>query len=167
MQISQNELKKILVKEMPRLRRFAYSLTGSKADADDLVQNLILKMLNKGLPDSVQPLPWLFRVCKNLWLDEIRARDVRVRAVQEKKIPQAEQESKQDLHEIAYSAEQVMQVMQSLPEEQRVIISLVLVEGFSYSEAADVLEIPKGTVMSRLSRARHKLLDLLEQGKQS
>ncbi|MBE1300604.1 MAG: sigma-70 family RNA polymerase sigma factor [Alteromonadaceae bacterium] len=164
MSYSKNDLKKILVKELPRLRRFAYSLTGNKSDADDLVQNLIVKMLNKGIPDSVEPVPWLLRVCKNMWLDEIRARDVRVRAVQENKIPQAKAETLEEVQEIAYSVDQILEVLQSLPEEQRAIISLVIVEGFSYNEAAEVLEIPKGTVMSRLSRARHKLLDLLEKG---
>lgn len=165
MHYTTNELKRIIVAELPKLRRFAYSLTGNKADADDLVQNLVVKMLNKGMLRSVKPLPWLFRVCKNMWLDEIRARDVRVKAVQENKIPMNEESSLEDVQEINYSVDRVLDVMQQLSEEQRAIISLIVVEGFSYIEAAEVLEIPKGTVMSRLSRARHKLLELLEKDK--
>lgn len=162
MDYSTNELKNLLVGELPRIRRFAYSLTGNKADADDLVQNLVLKMLQKGMSQEVAALPWLLRVCKNMWLDEIRSRDVRVKAVQEKKIPTTEQLSVEDSHETAYTLEQVLAVLQAMSEEQRVIISLVIVEGFSYAEAASMLEIPQGTVMSRLSRARKRMLELIE-----
>ena len=96
MNYSNNELKSILVNELPRMRRFAYSLTGNRADAEDLVQNLVVKMLQKGLSKDVSALPWLLRVCKNIWLDEIRARDVRQKAVQEKKIPETEQITLED-----------------------------------------------------------------------
>jgi len=161
MNYSDTELKQILIAELPKLRRFAFSLTGNRADAEDLVQNLVLKMLMKGLSKDVSALPWLLRVCKNIWLDEIRSRDVRVKAVQEKKIPETDKVTLEDTQENSYSLEQVIRVLEHMSEEQRIIIGLVIIEGFSYAEAAEVLEIPQGTVMSRLSRARKKMLELI------
>lgn len=155
------ELKKLLVKELSRLRRFAYSLTGDRADADDLVQALIEKMLRVGMPENVNPIPWLLKVCKNLWLDEIRARNVRVKAVEEEKIPHPG-ETEGDVNEIAYDADRVLEAMQQLTEDARLVISLVVIEGFSYAEAAEIMDVPIGTVMSRVARARSKLLTLLE-----
>jgi len=163
MNYSNTELKQILVAELPRLRRFAFSLTGNKADAEDLVQNLVVKMLQKGLSRQVAALPWLLRVCKNIWLDEIRARDVRVKAVQEKKIPVSDEVTLEDGQEVHYSLDKILAVLELMTEEQRMIISLVVIEGFSYAEASEVLDIPQGTVMSRLSRARKKMLELIEE----
>ncbi len=145
------------------MRRFAYSLTGNKADAEDLVQNLVVKILQKGLSKDVSTLPWLLRVCKNIWLDEIRSRDVRQKAVQEKKIPETEQITLEDGQETTYSLERILGVLEQMSEEQRMIISLVIIEGFSYAEASEVLDIPQGTVMSRLSRARKKMLELIKE----
>lgn len=162
MNYSADELKRILVDELPRVRRFAFSLTGNKADADDLVQNLVLKLLQKGLSKDVSTVPWILRVCKNIWLDEIRSRDVRVKAVVENKIPNIEQDSSEGNQENMYTLEQVLGVLNLMNEEQRMIISLVIIEGFSYAEAAEVLDIPQGTVMSRLSRARKKMLELID-----
>lgn len=159
---SQDDLKRILVEELPRVRRFAFSLTGQKADADDLVQSLVLKLLQKGLPKDVSAVPWILRVCKNIWLDEIRSRDVRLKAVTENKIPNMDQDVAEGNQESAYTLEQVLDVLDQMSDEQRMIISLVIVEGYSYAETAEVLEIPQGTVMSRLSRARKKMLELIE-----
>ncbi|BDX04727.1 RNA polymerase sigma factor [Planctobacterium marinum] len=162
MNYSADELKRILVDELPRVRRFAYSLTGNKADADDLVQNLVLKLLQKGLSKEVSVVPWILRVCKNIWLDEIRSRDVRVKAVIENKIPGMERDFTEGEQENRYTLDQVLAVLDEMSDEQRMIISLVIIEGFSYAEAADVLEVPQGAVMSRLSRARKKMLELIE-----
>lgn len=159
---SADELKRILLDELPRVRRFAYSLTGNKADADDLVQNLVLKLLQKGLSKDVSAVPWILRVCKNIWLDEIRSRDVRFKAVAENKIPNMEHDSSEGQQENMYTLEQIMGVLAQMNDEQRMIINLVIIEGFSYAEAADVLEVPQGTVMSRLSRARKKMLELID-----
>ena len=71
--LNKTQLKALLVKELPRLRRFSYGLTGNKSDADDLVQNLVEKMLRKGMSKDIPALPWFFKICKNLWIDEIRS----------------------------------------------------------------------------------------------
>ncbi|NNL57251.1 MAG: RNA polymerase sigma factor [Pseudomonadales bacterium] len=150
-----------LVTLLPAVRRFAYSLTGSVHDADDLLQNTVERVLSRELPDDVDLLKWMFRVCRNLWIDEYRSRKVRNNAAQDPGL-QAQQifdGEKAIYQEITLN--QVDAAMQQLPDEQRTIISLVAVEGLSYSEVAATLDIPTGTVMSRLSRARAALSKLL------
>lgn len=161
MQYTDNELKQVITEALPRLRRFAHSLTGNQADGDDLVQNLIVKILQKGMSREVNVNAWLFRVCKNIWLDEIRSRDVRRKAVQEKKIPGMDDELEHNEQEASLSVNDLQQAMMHLADEQRVVVGLVIVEGFSYEQAAEILDVPRGTIMSRLSRARTKLTSLL------
>ena len=73
---------------LPMLRRFAYSLTGSKADADDVVQITIEKLLVKGIPDDVEPAKWAFKICRNVWIDEYRSRKVRQNTAQADILPE-------------------------------------------------------------------------------
>lgn len=145
----------------PALRRFAYSLTGSAADADDLLQNTLERLLSKAIPDDVELAKWAFRICRNLWIDEYRARKVRQKNVY----------SLDDTEEPATDGEQVIHdqitltqvdaAMNQLPDEQRTIMALVAVQGLSYKEVAETLGIPQGTVMSRLARARVALVKFL------
>lgn len=152
------ELKSLLVKELPRIRRFALSLTGNANDADDLVQSLAERMLHKGMKSDVPAVPWFLKVCKNLWIDEVRARDSRDKLHSESgEAPGKETTSPAPSNEL----DQIFQAMNQLTEEQRQLVELVIVEGFSYAEAAEVLDIPVGTVMSRVARARAKLAELL------
>ena len=65
--------------ELPGLKRFCLSLTGNGADADDLLQSTVERVLERGLPDDAHLARWSFRVCKNLWIDEVRSREVRTR----------------------------------------------------------------------------------------
>ena len=144
---------------LPNLRRFALSLTGNLPDADDLLQSTVERVLARGAPDDVHMLRWLFRVCRNLWIDELRARKVRETAAQEP----------DEIGELASGGEsdviaglaltEAGKVIQAMPAEQREVLALVAVEGFSYREAAGLLDIPIGTVMSRLARARARLID--------
>jgi RNA polymerase sigma factor (sigma-70 family) len=142
---------------LPRVRRFACSLTGNRDDADDLMQSTLVRVLERGVPDGADLLRWMFRVCRNLWIDELRPRTVRGvageapgRAVE----PAVDGEAAL-LREL--TVREVTEAMQALPEEQRALISLVAVEGLTYREASEVLKIPMGTVMSRLARARAAL----------
>jgi RNA polymerase sigma factor (sigma-70 family) len=154
----QAELKQLL----PALRRFAYSLTGSMADADDLLQNTVLRLLNAPPPEHV-PLPqWAFKICRNLWIDDYRSQKVRQQAAQQVDLQQANfRDGEQDmLNEIQLS--QVNSAMNTLPDEQREVLSLVAVQGLSYQEAANVLAIPAGTIMSRLARARAAMVSALQ-----
>lgn len=162
MSLNKQELKAVIIEQLPRLRRFAYSLTGIKEDADDLVQNLVEKLLNKGLPREVKPTPWLLRMCKNLWIDEIRARGVRRKM-------QGENEGEASVNGEAHMVnllekDRVLAAMHQLSDEHRVILGLVAIEELSYAETAEVLELPMGTVMSRIARARKKFAQIIQEG---
>ena len=144
---------------LPNIRRFAASLTGNLADADDLLQMTVERLLTKGLPDDAAVLPWCLRVCRNLWIDEVRSRKVRSDASREPAIigEQVLDGEQQVLGEMTLA--EVQQVLHSMSEDQRAVLELIAVEGYSYKEAAAVLEVPIGTVMSRLARARTTLIE--------
>ncbi|MBA6342754.1 RNA polymerase sigma factor [Colwellia sp. MB02u-10] len=147
---------------LPMLRRFAYSLTGNAADADDLVQITLEKILKKGVPDEVDVNKWAFKVCRNVWIDEYRARKVRQNAVLKPELQEPQSVNEQQVFDSKEMLAQVNVAMNTLPDEQRAILSLVAVQGMSYKEVASSMEIPVGTVMSRLSRARCALLDMIK-----
>jgi RNA polymerase sigma-70 factor (ECF subfamily) len=148
-----------LLEVLPNIRRFAASLAGNLADADDLLQSTVERLLQRGLPDDAAVLPWSLKVCRNLWIDEVRSRNVRrdagrEPAVQGEQVLDGEQ---QVLGEM--TLEEVRRVLLSMSEDQRAVLELVAVEGHSYREAAAILELPIGTVMSRLARARKALVE--------
>lgn len=153
----QAELKLLL----PALRRFAYALSGSMADADDLLQNTVERLLGSPPPTGVPLAQWAFKICRNLWIDSYRAQQVRQKATQR---PELQQENSTDgeqdmLNEIQLA--EVNTAMNTLPAEQREVLSLVAVQGLSYQEAATILAIPAGTIMSRLARARAAMVSAL------
>jgi RNA polymerase sigma-70 factor (ECF subfamily) len=150
-----------LLDALPRLRRFARSLTGNRQDGDDLMQNTVERALQRGWPNGVEPLAWLFKVCKNLWIDELRARSVRVKAAQTRELDEEPAISGEDVAIAELGLREVEHALDALPAEQRAVLALVAIEGLSYREAADVLETPIGTVMSRLARARAALAERL------
>jgi len=153
-----------LLAALPRLRRFARSLSGNRQDGDDLMQTTVERALERGWPGGVEALPWLFKVCKNLWVDELRARAVRVKAAQSRELDEEPAISGEAVALGEIGLREVEQALESLPAEQRAVLALVAVEGLSYREAADVLETPIGTVMSRLARARAALAERLGDG---
>lgn len=150
-----------LTRLAPALRRFAYSLTGAAHDADDLLQNTLERLLSRGVPDDVELAKWAFRVCRNIWIDEYRARKVRQRNV----YPLEEtEEPAVDGTQAIYdeiTLREVDAAMDKLPDDQRSIMALVALQGMSYKEVAETLGIPAGTVMSRLARARVALAGFL------
>lgn len=157
--------RKDLMAELGGLKRFCLSLTGSDADADDLLQGTVERLLDKGMPADAHLARWAYRVCKNLWIDEVRSREVRQRHA----VASARGEGAMDSAlEMAPSAETesaaqreldaVYAALAALPEEQRLALVLVAVEGKSYAEAAEILDVPIGTIMSRIARARKQLL---------
>ncbi len=156
-----DSVQQVIQRELKRLRRFAYALTGSSADADDLVHDLVIKVLEKGLPNTADPVPWMITMCKNLWIDELRYREVRMRnATKEALAKPVEQEALVTEGTDSIHCDRVVKGLQSLAEGQRLALSLVTVEGMSYSEAAATLDVPIGTIMSRVARARALLLEL-------
>ncbi|MDZ7668200.1 MAG: RNA polymerase sigma factor [Gammaproteobacteria bacterium] len=161
--------KAALFSVLPRLRKFAYSLTGNLPDADDLLQNTVERALTRNPPqeDAEALARWLFTVCRNLWVDEIRAR--KVRGLDDPAPADVEAQGSDGEPELmgVLQARELEQAMQSLSEDHRVILMLVAVEGYSYREAAELLDVPVGTVMSRLARARSQLAESLGDGNNS
>ena len=155
-----------LVALLPRLRRFARSLTRSADEADDLVQGALeraLRNLDAWTPGTRLDA-WMFRIMKNAWIDEVRSRTVRTRVL-------APEEAGADIGadgaqamETHLEAQAVRAAMDALPDEQRIAVALVLIEGFSYREAAEMLEVPIGTVTSRLARGRAAIEARLTRG---
>lgn len=154
------DLRPGLIELLPRLRRLARALTGQAFDADDLVQVALERALARAdqwRPDARLDA-WVFGILRNAWLDELRARTRRSRVF-------APEEAGEHVGDAAIErqsdAMSVAAALATLPQEQREVVALVLVEGLSYRETADVLGVPVGTVTSRLARARAALQDLL------
>jgi RNA polymerase sigma-70 factor (ECF subfamily) len=148
---------------LPRLRRFAHALSHDPADADDLTQATI----ERALKSRTQWEPgtrldsWSYRIMRNLWIDTARSRSRKAlhEAPEEEGLtvgedPRAAMEAAVDLHRI-------MAAMARLPDEQREVVALILVEGFGYREVSEMLGLPIGTVSSRLVRGRTALLAMV------
>ncbi|MDP6708417.1 MAG: RNA polymerase sigma factor [Alphaproteobacteria bacterium] len=148
---------------LPRLRRFAIGLAGSVADGDDLVQatyERALRFLHTWEPGTRLD-SWMFRIARNLHLNEVRAQGVRRRHLQtvDGNEDTAVDGQREIEARIMFAA--TRRFIARLPEEQRAALVLVAVEGMSYAETARVLEIPIGTVTSRVARARIALKQVL------
>jgi RNA polymerase sigma-70 factor (ECF subfamily) len=162
-----DDWREALLELLPQLRRFARSLAGNRHDGDDLMQATVERVLERGLPAGIAPRPWMFTICKNLFIDERRAHAVRVRAAA---LPELKLEPFVSGEQVVLGELRLREVdraMARLPDEQRIVLSLVAVEGMSYREAAEVLGTPTGTVMSRLARARAALVRQFENAPQS
>jgi RNA polymerase sigma-70 factor, ECF subfamily len=159
---SHASLRKDLVALLPRLRRFAVSLTRNPADADDLVQDACIRAIAQSAQwDPSQGLDrWVFRILRNLWISEVRKRQVRLGAghIDATETDELRTENTGE-HDLALT--QLMGRLAALPTGYASVLLLVGVEGYSYKEAAEVLELPQGTVMSRLFRARQMLAERL------
>ena len=152
------DLRKDLIVLLPRLRRFARSLTRSVVEADDLVQEACLRALSRADQwDPSQPLDrWMFRITRNLWISEIRKRTVRAGQGTVPADESHELLTTQTGEDLVVAA-QLQEQIASLPAELSAVLLTVSVEGYSYAEAAELFDIPVGTVMSRVHRARKTL----------
>jgi RNA polymerase sigma factor (sigma-70 family) len=152
---------------IPALRRYARALVRNRANADDLVQDCLERAVsrwNQRRDGDVRS--WLFAILHNLAIDQFRKIVARGRHVR------IDETSEDDLSETAAQEhrlmyQDVLNRLARLPEEQRSVLLLVAVEDLSYADAAKVLNIPVGTVMSRLSRARERLQQEIEGTKDS
>ena len=156
-------LRQRIAELLPRLRRFARSVAWKPEDADDLVQMAVeraLKSLDQWR-EGTRLDSWIFRIMKNAWTDELRSRARRdeVLAPEEAGEHVGVSETGSLITRLSVEA-----AMARLPDEQRMAVGLVLVEGLSYKEAAEVLDVPIGTVTSRLARGRESLQRLLVDG---
>ena len=158
-----HDLRHDLIALLPRLRRFARGLAGAADQADDLVQASVEKALRNldGFTTGTRMDAWMFRIIRNTWIDTVRARRDMVDYDTEAADTVLGSDGRRTTEARLHLAE-VRRAMASLPEDQRAVLMLVCVEGLRYREVAEVLDIPEGTVMSRLSRARLALADKLQ-----
>lgn len=157
-----NDLRQALTAVLPRLYRFGLALTGSSADTDDLVQSTCERVLLRS--DQLRELTrldaWLYGIMRNIWIDEMRHRRIR-RHDQIEAASDVVGEDGQATADGRINLAAVRRAMSLLPADQRTVLMLVCVDGLSYKDAAEVLGVPVGTIMSRLSRARQDLHDRL------
>jgi RNA polymerase sigma-70 factor (ECF subfamily) len=151
---------------VPRLYGYAVSLSGDHHDAHDLVQETALKALRASRVPEDEPAfrAWLFVILRNAWLDMVRRRGRRA-AVQETQSDREQAGGQTWLHDDSLISTLTVRLsLARLSAEHRDVLGLVDVAGFSYAEAAEILGIPAGTVMSRVARARDGLLKHIESG---
>lgn len=149
-----------LIACIPRLRRYARALVSDHALADDLVQDTLERAWNKLAlwRNGSDMRAWLFGIMHNLHVNQIRKPTLSTVAMEDDafelpvRASQSDQLEVRDLHS----------ALQLLPGDQRAVLLLVALEQMSYEEVADTLNIPIGTVMSRLARGREKLRALME-----
>ena len=147
---------------IPALRRYARALLRDRAAADDLVQDCLERAIGRWHQRRADgdPRTWIFAILHNLAMTRLRRSATRPRHIG---LDEA------DAGGLAVSARQedglryreLLEKLAQLPDEQRTVLLLVTVEELSYGETAKVLDIPVGTVMSRLSRARERLLRMM------
>ncbi|HXQ49676.1 MAG TPA: RNA polymerase sigma factor [Stellaceae bacterium] len=154
-----------LIAVLPRLRRFARGLAGGVADADDLVQAACERALARAhqFQEGTRFDSWMFRIVQTIWIDQIRSRDVRREGAEDEGLHVGTDESVRRA-EARIALGEVRVALGQLPAEQRNALLLVTVEGLSYKEAAEIADVPVGTIMSRLARARVALQAKLEAG---
>jgi len=157
---SPEEMGERIVELLPRLRRFARSLSRNQSDADDLVQSVVERAWRNlaQLKPGASLASWMFGIMKNAWVDNLRTRQRRGEVALPEDSGEHPAVSPVDTDTNLWA---VSEAMNKLPEEQRLAIALVLVEGMSYKEASEVLEIPMGTLTSRLARGRTALATAL------
>jgi len=165
MDASLERVRNQLVSLLPRLRRYAIALTGSVHDGDDLVQDTVeraLKSLHQWQAGTSLS-SWMFRIAKNRFIDTRRAARVSSTVTMEE-LPEEHEAAQSDgarAVEASLTLRDVCRALQSLQVEQREAVALVLIDGVSYREAADILGIPIGTLTSRIARAREALAGFL------
>jgi len=152
-----------LLARLPVLRRFALSLCRNPDTADDLVQITVEKAIlgRAGFDPATRLDAWLFRILRNAWIDMTRRHRTRGTEIDVGDIPEVATVDGRRLTEARLMLDAASRALESLPVEQREVLILVCYEELSYAEAAQVLGIPVGTVMSRLSRGRIALAEKL------
>jgi RNA polymerase sigma-70 factor, ECF subfamily len=153
-----------LISEIPHLRRFARSLCGDAALADDLVQDCIERALKKShLYDVTKPLrAWLYAVLRNIHVSNWRSNAKHQYAKNLDDLQDGEGATRAD-QEDNFSTSVITEALDKLPAQQREVLVLISLEEVSYKDASEIIGVPIGTIMSRLSRARSTLKDILEE----
>ncbi|SDI25295.1 RNA polymerase sigma factor [Propionivibrio dicarboxylicus] len=145
---------------LPRLRRYARALVGNREAADDLVQDTLERAwtrLSQWQAGS-DLRAWLFSIMHNLRIDQMRRPAPPMASFEDEAIDLPVRATQSDRIEVS----DLGAALAALPEEQRAVVLLVAIEDMSYAEVAATLDIPLGTVMSRLARGRERLRQILE-----
>jgi RNA polymerase sigma-70 factor, ECF subfamily len=166
-----NRFVELAMPHLDAVYRAAVALCGANAQAEDLAQTAMLRALEMmaSFKDGTNCKAWLFQILRNAWIDQLRRRKLAGPAVplDEALLPAAEpveQTSWTDAHDLLenFADAQVIEALAGLPDDQRLTLYLVDVEGLDHSEVAAILAVPVGTVKSRVSRARSALKGELE-----
>ncbi len=160
---TQYEFDRELRAHWPRLRRFAYALCRDHADADDLIQSAAERAMRSAAQWQAGSRfdSWMFRITRNLWIDTVRSRGrQQSRFVGEEEGASVGFDPRPGT-EAAIDLRRAMAALDQLPDEQREVVALILIDGLGYRETAEALDLPIGTVSSRLVRGRKALLALL------
>ncbi len=154
-----------LITAMPRLKKFAWKLTRNDANADDLLQSTVLRAMEKKhlFQEGSNVFSWSSKIMYNLFVTDYR-RKVKFESQYDPE-PYLEKKKANVDHDDMMMMQEVGEAMKQLSDEHREILIMVTVQGMKYDEASEKLNIPVGTVRSRLSRARNILMDLLENDK--
>lgn len=152
---------------VPRLRRFAYAICGNREEGDDLVQTACVKALSRldQYERGTRLDSWMFRIVQNSHIDAIRSRKRAGGPTDPEALERLSdqgQGARRNEHRMLLA--RVRDAITELPDDQRAVMALVAIEGYSYKETAAILETPIGTVMSRLARARARLMPLVAEG---
>jgi RNA polymerase sigma-70 factor (ECF subfamily) len=156
-----------LMNNTERLERFAYKLTNNKADAEDLLQSTLLRALEKKhlFQEGTNLYSWLSKVMYNMFVSAYRRRtkfetQYDPEPYIEKQKLDADQDKKMEVQDVEHA-------MNEISKDHRDILIMVCVKGMAYAEVSEVLQVPVGTVRSRLSRARENLQAALDTPKKS
>ena len=145
----------LITQQIPRLRRYARALTGERSAADDLVQDTLERTLSRFhlWRQGSDLRAWLFTIMHNVYVNQIRSRMRQQHEALDEPAADAVRAHEPDWAELR----DIDDALAKLPDDQRAVVLLVGLEQFTYEEAARMLDIPLGTVMSRLSRGRERM----------
>ena len=157
------QMRSAIVAALPRLRRFCQAMAGNPDDGDDLMQATVERALNRHalFEPGTRIDSWMYRIAQNLHIDGSRARQRRGTSVPIEDLPERMGVDGRSIVENRSELAMAQRALAQLAEDQRAAFVLVVMEGLSYREAADVLEVPIGTIMSRIARARARIGEVL------
>lgn len=151
-----DQIRKMLIDALPSIWRFSLSITGDVELSNDLTQSTCARALEKSdqFKYAGSFTGWCLQICRSIWLNELRSRakEHAFATLSDKEIPTIS-----SIAETQIFAKEMISKVMCLPREQRLVVCLVFVEEFTYSEAATILDVPIGTIMSRLHAARKTL----------
>jgi len=160
--------KKELMFILPKLQRYCYGLTGNKDQGDDLLHNSVVKILSKFNLLKIENFQaYMYKVISNLWKDELRKKYKTKEIQVEDYIINQVHDNNINFDKISYISDhnKINQAIDTLTLKLREVLILIVLEKKTYKEVSEILQIPIGTVMSRLHEARRKILENKDQNK--